>query len=67
METEIIFFVRERFRWSGGDANQLFLFIWPNIANLEKLFDQFFKVCSQERRKRKHGRRRSSNKKKSVT
>ena len=21
---------RERFQWSGGDANQLFSFIWPN-------------------------------------
>ena len=23
------FLGRERFQWSGGDANQLFIFIWP--------------------------------------
>ena len=31
MEIKIqIFLGRERFEWSGGDANQLFIFIWPN-------------------------------------
>ena len=30
MEIKIkIFLGRERFQWSGGDANQLFIFIWP--------------------------------------
>ena len=24
-----VFLVQERFQWSGGDANQLFNFIWP--------------------------------------
>ena len=23
---------RERFQWSGGDANQLFIFIWPYLV-----------------------------------
>ena len=25
-----IFLGRERFQWSGGNANQLFILIWPN-------------------------------------
>ena len=25
---------QERFQWSGGDANQLFIFIWPKFKNL---------------------------------
>ena len=25
------FLGRESFQWSGGDANQLFIFIWPYI------------------------------------
>ena len=30
MEIKIkIFLGQERFQWSGGDANQLFIFIWP--------------------------------------
>ena len=30
MEIKIkIFLDRERFQWSGGDASQLFIFIWP--------------------------------------
>ena len=30
MEIKIKFFLgRERFQWSGGDAKQLFIFIWP--------------------------------------
>ena len=34
MQIKIEFFLgRERFQWSGGDANQLFIYIWPNIAN----------------------------------
>ena len=32
MEIKIKNFLgRERFQWSGGDANQLFIFIWPNV------------------------------------
>ena len=32
MEIKIKNFLgRERFQWLGGDANQLFIFIWPYI------------------------------------
>ena len=32
MEIKIkIFLSRECFQWSGGDANQLFIFIWPKF------------------------------------
>ena len=35
MEIKIKTFLgRERFQWSSGDANQLFIFIWPNIGKL---------------------------------
>ena len=33
MEIKIkLFLGRERFQWSGGDANQLVIFIWPYVV-----------------------------------
>ena len=40
MEIKIKNFLgRERFQWLGGDANQLFIFIWPYIN--KKLYKDF--------------------------
>ena len=35
------FLGREHFQWSGVDANQLFIFIWPNIS-INQLAEIFF-------------------------
>ena len=50
MEIKIKYFLgREHFQWSGGDANQPFIFIWPNYLIFNNWdwnnYFMFFSFC----------------------